>query len=264
MKHRKFQAISILMSVAFFLFGASAHALTVDTSSLDTMQTVSHGPFGTLNWPGVTMKITSNGNKTTSLQLDVQSPVRVDGSNWLTLDQPQTSAMSRMIKSSGGQMMLEHVELSIDSNVPTLQVTSRSTVRLTEIARLDPKLDRAHAIPVYAYRRSDGHVVIVAGASGQVIGKRTPNDDASCDGKCVYDTATWTGEMLDLELAKDHPVAQARGDVEFDEAPKGESNPPHTYVINASYTQTSRDPAPVVAITMRTMETVFRGDGDGE
>jgi hypothetical protein len=264
MKHLEFKVISILVSLAFFSFGVSAYALTVDTSTLDTMQTVSHGPFGVVNWPGVTMQLSSNGAGTTSLVLDVKSPVRVDGPSWMTLDEPQSTALSRIVKSADGTLTLEHVEVSVEPKLPTLQVTSRSTVHLTEIARLDPKLDRARPIPVYAYRRTDGHVVIVARASGQVIAKSNEGDQASCGGKCVYDAATWTNEMLDLDLAKDHPVAQARGDVEFDEAPKGEANAPYTYVINASYTRTSRDPAPVVAITLRTMETVFRGESDGE
>jgi hypothetical protein len=258
---------SIAASLALFFFGASAHALTVDTSTLDTMHTESHGPFGILNWSGVALKINNPATGNASAQLDVKPNVRVETGTWLSLRQPENAALSRIVKASDGSLTLEHAELTIDSAVPTLQVTSLSSVRLTEVARLDPKIERSKSIPIYAYRSDASHIVVVVGTDGSSIGKRGADVEGSCaqgGRSCTFDTPQWNDHMVTLTLGLDSPVAQARGDVTYEEAPKGETNPSRTYIVNASFTKSSRDPAPILAITMRTMETIFRGEMDGE
>ncbi len=265
------RTVSIAASLALFFFGASAHALTVDASTLDTMHTESHGPFGVLNWSGVSLKINNPPTGSASAQLDVKPDVkpdvRLETGTWLSLQKPENAALSRIVKASDGSLRFEHAELSIDPTAPALQVTSLSSARLTEVARLDPKIERSKSIPIYAYRSDASHVVVVVGSDGSSIEKRGRDVEGSCaqgGRSCTFDTPQWNDHMVSLTLGLDSPVAQARGDVTYEAAPKGETNASRTYVVNASFTKSSRDPAPILAITMRTMETIFRGEMDGE
>ena len=108
-------------------------------------------------------------------------------------------------------------------------------------------------------------MTLVVAATGQVIEKNETDDSckASATHACTFGSATWEDAMVDIPVGVDHVVAQARGDVAFDNAPKGESNPSRTFIVNASYTQSSRDPEPVLSVSTRTMDTVFR-EFDGE
>ncbi|MEO7110803.1 MAG: hypothetical protein ABI183_10225 [Polyangiaceae bacterium] len=264
---RKFSLIAIAASLALFFFGGSAHALTVDMSTLDTMHTESHGPFGTLNWSGVSIEITKQFSGGNSAQIQIAPDARLDGGTYLSLQKPETNGISRIVKGKDGALSFEHADLLIDSIIPTLQITAFSSVKLVEVARLDPKVDRGKSVPIYAYRVDAAHVALLVGADGQSIGKRDAESEGSCaqnGQKCVFDSPVWNDHMVSLTLGKDSQVAQARGDIVFDDAPNGATNDPLTYIVNASYTQSSRDPAPLLAISLHTMPTIFRGDSDGE
>ena len=259
-------ALGALFCTICLFLSASAHATPIDLSALDTMRTESHGPFSTLKWPGVSLKVTPGYNGVTWAEIKTPKLVRVDGSTSMALDKPQTSSLTRIFQNDQGATILEHVDLAIDAEHPVLQVTSRSSVRLVEVTRVKDPSERAKSIPVYAYRPDPKHVTLVVAATGQSIEKN--DTEASCTASathaCAFGTATWQDSMVDVLIGVDRTVAQARGDVNFDSAPKGEANPARTYIVNASYTQTARDPEPVVSISTRTMETVFRGDFEGE
>lgn len=258
-------AVSALLCTICLFFSASAHATPIDLSALDTMRTDSHGPFATLKWPGVSLKVTPGYNGVPWGEIKTPKLVRVDGSTSMSLDKPQVSSLTRIFQNEQGALILEHVDLTIDAEHPALQVTSRSSARLVEVARVKDPAERAKSIPVYAYRPDAKHVTFVVAATGQAIEKNENEEScaASATHACVFGNATWQDAMVDVLIGTDRTVAQARGDVSFDDAPKGESNPQRTYIVNASYTQTARDPAPVVSISTRTMETVFRGDFEG-
>jgi hypothetical protein len=260
-------AISIAASVILFFCASSARALTIDTTQLDQVHTESSGPFGVLNWSGVSLKLTTGYNGKTTAMIDAQTDVRVDSGSYLSLEAPEKAALSRIVKGKNGEVRYEHVDLSIATENPALQVTSRSSVRLREVARLDTHADRAMTIPIYAYRADAKHVVVLIEADGSLLGKRDAADNGTCaqnGGKCVIDAPDFQYHMVGILLGADRAIGQARGDVQFEQAPKGETNAPRTYIVNASFTQTARDPEPVVAITMHSIETVFQGDGDGE
>jgi hypothetical protein len=259
------RVVSVAASLVLFLFGASAHALTIDTSSLDTMHSEAHGPFGVLNWSGVELKVTQPlGATSANAQISSKSDVRIETGSWMTLDQPQKMALSRVVKAKDGTKFFEHADVLIEPANPVLQITSLSSAHLTEIARLDPKVDRAKTIPIYAYRVDAKHLVVLVDTDGESLERRDVDTPGACAGRCVFDQFSWNDHMVNLTLGADRPVAQARGDVVFDAAPKGETNAPRTYIVNASYTQSSRDPEPILAINLHTMETIFRGDMDGE
>jgi hypothetical protein len=252
--------------VGTLFFAGSAHALTIDPSTLDTMRD-SKGPFGLLDWKGVSLKLTGGSNGTTTAAIETKPDACLEPGTSVALEGPQKIALSRIVKGKDGDAIYEHVDLSITPENPALQVTSRSTVRLREVARVDAHAERAKTIPVYAYRSDAKHVVVLVESDGMAIGKRDAADPGTCaqnGGKCVIDTPEFQYGKVGIVLGADRRLGQARGDVKFADAPKGETNPPRTYIINASYTQTARDPEPVIAITMHTIDTVFQGDGDDE
>lgn len=258
---------SSLLAAGVFFAAASAHATPVDLSSLDTIRTIQQkGPFGTVKWPGVALKVDAGYNGTRYVDITVPKLVRVDGPPSIALDKPQTTGLTRIFQNAEGGMVLEHVDVVIDGETPQLQITSRSTVRLVEVARVQDSNPRAKPIPVYAYRSDAKHVKLVVAASGQSIGKNDSDDSckASRAHACTFGVANWQDSLVDIELGAGAELEQARGDVVFESAPKGESNPARTYIVNASFTQAARDPAPLLSISTRTMETVFRGDLDGE
>ncbi|HEX7666245.1 MAG TPA: hypothetical protein VF407_17085, partial [Polyangiaceae bacterium] len=191
--------------------------------------------------------------------------IRVDDSASFVLDKPATSSLTRIFTNAQGAPMLEHVEVVIDDVAPTLKVTSRSSVRLVEVALFQPKADRAKPVPIYAYKKDGKHVVFVVGASGQAIERNTTEESCQTSRakQCTFGQATWHDTLVDFTIGPEQPVAQARGDVSY--VPTTEKGAPAsealTYVVNASFTETARDPRPVVSVNARTMQTVFTGDG---
>ncbi|MGH7281354.1 MAG: hypothetical protein ACRELY_07530 [Polyangiaceae bacterium] len=258
-------AFGALFCTICLFFSASAHATPIDLSALDTMRTESHGPFSTLKWPGVSLKVTPGYNGVPYAEIKTPSLARVDGSVSFALDKPQVSSLTRIFQNAEGATILEHVDVTIDSEHPALQVTSHASARLVEVLRVKDPSERSKSIPVYAYRPDAKHVMFVVAATGQSIEKNTEEESctASPNHACAFGSTNWQDAMVDVLIGVDRTVAQARGDVSFQSAPKGESNPSRTFIVNASYTQTARDPEPVVSISTRTMDTVFRGDFEG-
>jgi len=270
-------SISLLVSALVLFATSSARAMQIDTSGLDTMKIEDVAPpaLVVLHWPGVKLKLAKAYNDQITREIVTPSDVRVDTQVEMFLSTPAgTGALTRIVKAADGTSKLEHVELAIDGDNPALQVTKRSSVRLVEVARIDSGLERAKAIPIYAYRSDDQHVVLVVASAGVTVSKMAtgdsqicgtgPNDDSPAPHGCLFGKIDWRDVMVDLELGPEQRIGQVHGDIVFADAPKGESNEPHSFVMNASLAKIGRDAVPILSLSTRVRETPPPSESDGE
>ena len=80
------RALGALFCTICLFFSASAHATPIDLSALDTIRSEAHGPFATLKWPGVSLKVTPGYNGVPWAEIKTPKLVRVDGSASMALD----------------------------------------------------------------------------------------------------------------------------------------------------------------------------------